>query len=267
MQPLQVLVPAQTASHVMLPPHSSETVPSHVGFIVASSQATALLRGVQPHWFGLPPAPQVLGPTHISGHSMSPQPSLAGPHALPSHAVAFGVHTQTLLTHAVWAAPEQFGSPHTTALPHSLRISPQSFPSGHAVVVEVHPHAFASDSMPPPHVCGAAQVSEQSTVEPQPSDTGPQATFWQALTASSGVHASFVPPEEDPPLLELETPPEELVLGAVPLDALRPDDEATLASASSPGATSSSIPQAAMDSAATTPATTNGTSSTRMGKR
>ncbi len=83
----------------MTPPQPSATGPQ---FAPASWQVVGVQFGL-PHWFGVPPPPQVVLPLHVPQLAVTPpQPSASTPHVAPSSAHVFGV---------------QFGSPQIPAVP------------------------------------------------------------------------------------------------------------------------------------------------------
>jgi hypothetical protein len=177
------------------PPQPSGGLPQ-----LAPSAAHVVL--VHPHWYGVPPPPQVWGAVHAPPQlRVPPQPSGGLPQLAPSAA-------HVVLTHA--PMPHWFGLPfpvpdpppqtsgawhvpQSSMLPHPSDSVPHVAPRA-AQVVGVQPHTFGTP--PPPHVSTAPHAfgSHVITVPhafvsvPQSSGAG------QELKSGAQPHTFGVPP-------------------------------------------------------------------------
>jgi hypothetical protein len=118
---------ASQVPQVSVPPQPSETVPQ-----VAPCAAHVV--GVQPHWPGVPPPPQVWGAGQVPQSTVPPQPSGAVPQVCPGGQLVAGVQqappTKTVpLGHGVQrlAAPGPLAT--QTRPAQQVRFPPQGWPA------------------------------------------------------------------------------------------------------------------------------------------
>ena len=110
--PPQVSPAGQAAPvpHVTVPPQPSAITPQFIGMPDDVTQTVLAVAGTQPaappHWFGVPPPPQVSVPVHVTqGAGMSPpQPSDCWPHSVATLGSAHVFGTQA-------APPQTLGVP------------------------------------------------------------------------------------------------------------------------------------------------------------
>jgi hypothetical protein len=145
-----------------------------------------------PHWWGVPPPPQVSPATQVP-QSTSPQPVSTFPQVACTWAQVLGVQPHCA---GVPAPPHVVGeaqSPQERTPPHPSETLPHEAPTWEQVF-GVHtpvPHVLALP--PPPHVWPDGQAP-QSTVAPQESGSVPQvAPSWRQVLPTHP-HALGLPP-------------------------------------------------------------------------